>query len=279
MRAVRYASPKERRVGDEEQDARHAERRAALEREFAALPTAGTDAYWAALTALTVPMEVLVRCLRERLKAGGAQDVDRIYRQMVRRIETANQFWVRLTLRRVSREQAAVLAQDLVQELVIALWQELKGEHTFIEVSFGSVLHRLQQHVATTYMQREGHWQRKDITTPKRVPRRLIESLTPPEEDDSGEPGASPRPRQLPVDPKAEAEFTALEAAEQVQELLDILPPRLRELALLMLHRDELTQEELAAHFGITDRAIRLRIEKARAILRAYLDQRGGPHD
>jgi RNA polymerase sigma factor (sigma-70 family) len=277
MRAVRYASPKERRVGDEEQDARYAERRAALEREFAALPVPGTDAYWAALTALTVPMEVLARCLRQRLKAGDNQAADRIYRQMVQRSETVNQYWLRQTLRRVSREQAAELAQDLMQELAIALWQELKGEHTFIEVSFGSVLHRLQQHVATTYMQREGHWQRKGVATPERVPRRLIESLTPPEEGDGGESGVAPR--QLPADPKAETAFTALEAAEAVQELLDILPPHLRELAYLLTYGDELTQEELAAHFGITDRAIRLRIEKARAILRAHFNQRGGPHD
>lgn len=247
-----------------------------MERQVAALPATGTDAYWVALANPDLPMEVLARCLRERLNAGNAQAVARIYELVLLRVERSNQAWARKTAQIAGRGQAAELAEDLEQEVRAALWEELKSERKFIEVSFGSVLRRLRQHVATTYMQREGYWQRKGVATPERVPRRLIESLTPPEEDDADMLGLGPR--QLPADPKAEAEFTAIEAAEIVQKLLDLLSPRDREL-LYLTFEGGLTQEELAAHFNVTDRSIREWRTKALALLRAYLNRRGGPHD
>jgi RNA polymerase sigma factor (sigma-70 family) len=220
-------------------------------------------------------MEVLVRCLRERLKAGDRQAAERIFERVLFRTQTSNQLWAAKVTQIAGRQQAAALAKELLQELNWALWQELESERQFIEEGFRAVLERLRQHVSHPYMQQEGLWTRKGVTKPERVPRPLMESLTPPDQDDGD---ATPTTVVQPADPKAEAAFDRVELAEELQELLAELTPEQRQL-LFLYYVEDWTQVEIADHFGVTDRAIRDRLTKVLALLRTLAQQRGGPHD
>jgi len=268
-RAVRPVSPEERRV-EQEQDARFAQRRAALQQRFAALPAPGTPAYWSALADSTLPMEVLVRCLRNHQAANDRVATDRIFELVLSRMQTGDAAWAAYITRVAGPAQAAEMAKELRQELHAALWRELTRARRFIEENFQAVLARLRQHVAHPYMQQEGLWIRKDVTKPERVPRQLVESLTPPATEEVGVASSAVQP----ADPQAEAAFDMVELAEEVQDLLDVLPPQLRE-QLWRTFAGGQTQAELAAHFDVTDRTIRLRHEKALGLLRAYQDRRG----
>ena len=257
-------------MGDE-QDARYAARQAGIERAYAALPPPGTPAYWQALSGaqgVALPLEALVRCYREREAAGAHAAAERIYELVMGRSQRSTQFWARKIARQVPDHARQTLAEQLEQECDVELWRVMSDSNrAFILINFDHMLQCIQDHVAHAVMEQEGYWKRRGVGTPKRVPRKLIESTDRRAARDAEDPDTL----ALPVpDAHAEEAFEQIDLAVDVAELLDTLSPQDRAL-LHELHWRGLTQEEIAGKLGVTDRTVRNRLTRLYPILRQLL--------
>jgi RNA polymerase sigma factor (sigma-70 family) len=242
-------------VAHEEPDA-YAARRAALEAQFAALPLAGSVAYWQAIERTDgpdpLPLEVLARCYRERLTRSRS-DADRILAVILRRLGPAVRRWAaQITSKSPSAKQAD-LQQDLEQENYVELWEELRSDGpTFLLENFAFACSRIQQHVAMDVMQRASEWKRSGVLQPKRIPRRRIDSIdaTPANEGDV------PLADTL-ADSQAHIAFDLATISDLLDEVRS-LPPE-DQLILLGMVCGDPTQAEIARILGVTDRTVRNR--------------------
>lgn len=256
-------------MGDE-QDARYAARQAGIEQAYAALPPPGTPAYWQTLVGAqgaAPPLEVLVRCYRERDAVGAHDDAERIYGLVLGRSESSTQFWARKIAQHVPRDARPALEEQLEQECYVELWRVMSDpDRAFILVNYDHMLQCIQEHVAHAVMQQEGYWKRRGVSTPKRVPRRLIDSADRPARDADDHDDLAP-----PIsDPRAGGPFEWVELAVDVDALLDALSPQDRAL-LHDLYWRGLTQDEVAEKMGVTDRTVRNHLKRIFAILRRLL--------
>lgn len=260
---------KELAVGDE-QDARYAARQAGIERTYAALPAPGTPGYWPALAGTqgeAPPLEALVRCYREREAAGAGDDAMRIYDLVLGRSQRSTQFWARKIARHVPDHARRALEEQLEQECDVELWRVMRDAgQAFILVNFDHMLQCIQEHVAHAVMEQEGYWKRRGVSTPKRVPRTLIDSADRPPRD-----AEDPDAAALPVaDERAGMAFEWVELAADVDSLLAPLSPQDRALVHDLFWRG-LTQDEIAAKLGVTDRTVRNHQTRILATLRRLL--------
>lgn len=258
-----------------EQDDAYAARRAELDQRFAALPMAGGPAYWQAIetptsatSATALPLEVLGRCLRERLAAGERDESGRIFAAIVRRVQVRVAAWAHRLAQQAPAERAEALAQDLEQECYLALWRELIAEDdTFLLELFPHALDRIQRHTAHAVMEREGLWRRPGVQTPTRVPHAETERLDRPERNEE----ISPVSAQI-FDSAAEDAFERVELENDIRTLLDTLPSEGRNLLYDYFWR-ELEQDEIARHLGVTDRTVRSRLKRLYDELRRRLTE------
>lgn len=241
------------------------ERNAANEAAFNGLPAAGSPAYWARLedaSATRLPLEVLVMCARERLSARRRDQANQVFTLLLKKVQgTIERLTDRLTPR-TARDRARLI-EDIRQECAIALWQEI--EHpapTFLTEGFW---HKVKLMTMNTVEQRliaEGVKTHSGVTQPKRVPQSLSDSLDRPigSEDDRtlaesiSDAGADP--------------FSLIELLADIKALLADLSADDR----LLIQNEitgEMTQAEMGKLLGKTDRAVRMRLEKLRAKLRA----------
>ncbi|HEV2237606.1 MAG TPA: RNA polymerase sigma factor [Ktedonobacterales bacterium] len=260
-------------MAHDQQDA-YAPRRAALEARFAALPPAGTAAWWQAVERTAgpeaLPYEVLARCYRARL-AIAAGDTERILTAIMLRSGPSVRRWARLTAAKAPSGQRAEVATDLEQECYLKLWQELEQpEKRFIVENFGAALVRLQQHVAHDLMLKAGEWQRSGVRQPQRVPTSQTQSLqAEPATDDTVPRGATP------ADPHAQDELDRVD----LSDLLDFVRrlPEEQRAVIEATYWQQRTQAEIAAEHGVTERTVRNWLVAALRDLR--LRYRGGEED
>lgn len=255
------AMMKEQAVGDE-QDKYLEERNAAFNQSFQSLPTPGTVDYWQRIEPMTqenaLPLEVLGRCIRERLHADFKEDAKRLFTALWLRIQSDVQFWAQRIASQYRDGKKLDIAPDLEQKCSIALWQELfEDGPTFLLEHFGYALNYIQKHVAQAVLEKEGLRQRRGVKRPTRPPRQEIESIE--AQGDSED--------DLPLtvtlaDPNAQTAIEQIAFFLDLRALLERLKPEQR-VVIYARFVQGLTPQEIARELQITDRAVLYRIEKA----------------
>jgi hypothetical protein len=256
-------------LGDEQDEGLQA-RRAALEQQFQALPTPRSPAYWQQIEQApaesVLPLEVLARCLRERLQSGTRQEVDRIFDVIWLRAQASITFWARKVASQSSGGRGLQIENDLVSACYLALWEEIANkEHTFLLENFCHTLRLLEYHVAHEIMEREGFWKRKGVETPNRVQRENLASIEATISNDN----ESSLAETLP-DPGAQSLLEHLDELLDLEAQLAQLEPNLRLIPYYLWCG--FTQEETARRLGITDRTVRNRLDAIRTFLRQQLE-------
>src|SRR5579884_1645923 len=252
---------------------------------FNALPEYGSPAFWRVVEELdsprTLPLEVLVHCVRVAMRCGDEPGRNRLIEVILRRVQGINERWVQQVLGSIDvppheREQyAADLYADLCESMIRAL---LDSERHFWEEHFLHCLRFERKHVYSAFMIREGQWKR--IKWPmgeshqaaktashagrKRIPRIMLESL---ERCATG--------HEEPVDEQAQQAFFAVEESD-VARLVMYLPERLRAV-IFLLFWEEKTAKEVAHILGVSDRTVRNRLHDALNYLRHDLQVREVP--
>ena len=140
-------------MGDDHHEDVHAARRAELDTLFQHLPPPGGPAYWLAIERAEgdlLPVEILVRCFRERLAAHANADTERVVTVIFAALATEMTRWAHDTARRSRRGQIPELAEELEQEGYAALLETLRNPlRQFFEVHFHHSLRRLESTSAT----------------------------------------------------------------------------------------------------------------------------------
>lgn len=243
----------------EKQDDVYANRRAELDAQFRALPLAGDAAYWRHIESAdkdsALPLEVLVRCVRERTAAGAIDDAMRIFEAILRRAQSPVERWTLKVARQARSGMKPELREDLAQECYEKLWKELTDDGpTFLAVHFTSAFGHLCQHVAHDTMEKAGEWRRKGVATPTRIPRAETESIEakPKGEDDV------PLVGQI-TDMRVHNAFDQAE----LSDLFDLVMKLPLDQRTIILDRfwDGRSQEETATKLGISDRMVRYRLK------------------
>lgn len=272
--ATDYYRMKESGV-DVNHDDPFAARRAQMDEEFHELPRAGSADYWRRIEQPTVgqelPLEVLARCLRERLATGPVADAHRIFEALMRQIAVGVGKWAWSIARQAKSGMAPQLRDELEQECYMKLWEELQGNApTFLLENFDHKLDRICQHVAHSVMEKAGEWKRRGVENPTRIPSGEIESI---QAEPEGE-GELPLAARL-VSASAQRDLDLAEYSDLLGQA-EQLPPDERAIIEGLFH-DGRTQEEVAAELGVTSRTIRNRLKK---ILRTLLESyQGGEED
>ncbi|MGE5335221.1 MAG: RNA polymerase sigma factor, partial [Nitrososphaerota archaeon] len=219
-------------------------------------------------TARRLPLEVLARCCRERLGAGAIDDAHRIFTVIMKQIRVHVGKWARSV---ASQARSPLDPEDLEQVCYMKLWEELKGDGPiFLLENFMHKLDLIFKHVAHSEMEKAGEWQRPGVETPKRIPRKQVDSLQ------AVPAGTEELPlSELVPDERAQDELERVNLSD-LFELVMSLPPDERIIIRDWLNGDR-TQEETAAELSVTARTIRNRLKKIRDELRArYEGGRGG---
>jgi RNA polymerase sigma factor (sigma-70 family) len=238
-------------------------RRAALDEQFRTLPPAGSGAYWRLIEATgaqqPTPLEVLARCIQERTAATANEDAQRIFTNILSRIQDTTRHWARLVAKQAHSGMRPQLQEDLEQEAYLKLWEELTDEGpTFLLENFTFAYSRLRQHVAQSVMERAGERQRPGAAQSNRVPRAQIDSL---QKERPGE--DEPLYITRLADASAQEAFEGAELSDLLAAVYS-LPLDDRTLILDRFWNDK-PQEETAAKLGISSRMVRYRLK---AILR-----------
>lgn len=245
---------------DDKQDEldRYAHRRAELDAQFRALPPAGDAAYWrhieGADTQSALPLEVLVRCVRERIAAGAVNDAERIFNVIMRRIQSSLGQRAWKVAQQARSGMKPQLREELEQDCYVKLWEELAGDGpTFLEVHFPAAFERLFQHVAHDTMERAGEWRRRGVETPTRIPRAETESVeaAPKGEDDV------PLGEQL-TDKSVQRAFDQAELSDLFALVMSL--PEDQRTIILDRYWHERSQEDTAKTLGISERTVRNRL-------------------
>ncbi len=243
----------------ENQDDTYADRRAELDAQFRALPPAGDAAYWRRIegadTESALPLEVLVRCVREFTAAGALNNAHRIFKVIVLRNQTLVERWAWKVARQARSGMKPELHEDLAQECYEKLWKELTDDGpTFLQVHFVTALQRLRQHIAQDTMEKAGERQRKGVETPTRVPRAETESI---EAKPKGE-DEVPLAHQI-TDMRVQNAFDQAELSDLLDHVMRL--PADQRTIILDRFWDDRSQEETATKLGISDRMVRYRLK------------------
>ena len=253
------------------QEAAFQARRARLAGLYRTLPPYGSAEFWHLLErdeeAQTLPLEVLVRVLREEAMArGDTQAQRRIFAVIIARLQCSNEQWIHAVLsgeRLLSGERQALAADlyaDLCEQLLRAF---LDPNQRFWEEAFHHCLRFARRHVYKSFMSREGYWRKTTSGPGQRIPRTLLESLERVQREKKRE-----DEWDVP-DERAEQAFLLVEQKE-IAALLSRLPVHLRTVVWLVFWED-CSMKRVGELLGISDRTVRNRLRAALAQLRRVL--------
>lgn len=248
-------------------EALFAERRVTLARQYHALPTYGSPDFWTLLEGYqedgpTLPLEVLVKVLREAVARGDEQSWRRLCESIIARVQSSNEQWVKQALASTTllaserQAMAADLYADLC-ELLLRVFMD-PAQH-FWEENFQHSLRFARKHAYESFLRREGRL----ISGPgRRVPRRLLESL-----DRYG--GRADKTLEI-RDERAEQALYTVEQADLAALLLH-LPVHQRAVIWLIFFEGH-TTKAVATLLDISDRTVRNRLRAALAHLREIFE-------
>jgi RNA polymerase sigma factor (sigma-70 family) len=202
-----------------------------------------------------------VAILRHAVRQRQMSITREVFIVLLTRIEAANGFWARQTVRRlpgIAPEAMRMAEEDLAQELALHLWEELAlREGEAWELFFRRAMVFARAHVARRYLERHGY----------RTGQRLVlffSEIAP--GNDEGAASADDLPLPEPRDP-----FTAADLAD-LRGYVEQLPPRERA-AVVMRYWQRAREHEIAAGLGVTSRTVRNLLRKAHARLYALYMQ------
>jgi RNA polymerase sigma factor (sigma-70 family) len=247
------------------------ERRATFARLYEALPSYGSAMFWARIeerAASSLPLEVLVKVLREAVGREDVRTQRRLFELIIARVQSANEQWVSLVLDRthfLAGELSAVAA-DLYADLCEQLLRQLRDtSQSFWEESFLHSLSYARKHTYENFMRREGYWRKETPGKGFRVPRTLALSLERVDwQDKEG--------RYDVCDERAEEALRAVERVELMAALLTRLPTKFRALLWLIFWEGQ-TEKAAAELLGISERTVRNHLRVALGQLRQILEQ------
>jgi RNA polymerase sigma factor (sigma-70 family) len=255
------------RVVEGEQDDYLAARQADFEQQFQALPSAGTAAYWQRVETLgagALPLEVLSRCLRERVRAGAKRDAERIFDVIIPRVRKTIQFWIKIFDSQTPGGINQRVAEDLASECYFALWRELaNAPETFLLKGFHKGLNRIVHHVAHAFLEQEGVWQRKGVKKPTRIPVTEQDSIDVSRDEES-------TTGSLSLADSLSQPFREEEVRIDIEEFLAQLDPKSRQMFHVYFYAGY-TQQEIADLLHITDKTVREHLKRIVDELRTYL--------
>lgn len=255
-------------------DALFAERRAALARQYTALPAHGSPGFWTLLedyqeNGQALPLEVLVKVLRAAFGREDTQTWHRLCEIIIGRLQQANEQWVRQVLAstRVLTGEQQAMAADLYADLCeLVLRRLLDPTQHFWEENFQHSLRFARKNVYESFMRHEGRWHKVTPGAGKRVPYTLLESL-----DRFG--GRDDVDDDMQWDIGDERAEEALQAVEQtdIAALLIRLPIQQRTVVWLTFW-EGYTAKAAAELLAISDRTVRNRLRAALAQLRKVFE-------
>jgi DNA-directed RNA polymerase specialized sigma24 family protein len=258
-------------VDDDDGDIELVKRRKGLADRYDALPAYGSVAYWKEIEACVeeaLPLELLVRCVREAM--GREDDIGRkrLFEVIFRRTHSANEYWANNVIKTMNLrvEEQSVLVGDLYADLCECVMRALiDRDRLFWEESFQHCLSFERRHVFRTFMTREGRWNSEAKKKTARIPRALVDSLDQPRQQSTGD--------LIEVhieDETAQRDLLAVEHSDLPRLILD-LPDKLKAVVLLIFWEGR-TEKDTAMVLGITDRTVRNRLRDALEILRHKLE-------
>ncbi len=264
------------------------QRRIALANLYDILPAYGSDAYWHAIEqpdlSQSLPLEVLVRCVRTAIARGDIAGRNRVIEVIIQRTQATNEYWANhaFTHMNLQEDERKILACDLYADLCERLIRMLiDPKRSFWEENFQHCLRFERKHVFQAFMTREGRWtnRRGNVGVPlagtqplagtRRVPRILIESL------DRFVQNANGELSELDIeDERVQRELLAIERIDLLRLVLQ-LPEKLR-LVVLLIFWEGRSEKDAAQILAITDRSVRNRLHEASKILRTQLESEAG---
>lgn len=201
-----------------------------------------------------------------RAKIQGDQPAAReLFLLVLERTEAANRRWAAGVAERTPGLRGAAsyaVREDLRQELTFFLWERLgSADAEPWALFFWRSLAYAQRHVASAYMERNGHWVRATTRSPTRGSARLLSALAESLEARMTIPGGVAQREP----------FTSAELAD-LRALVLRLPPRERVAVVLRFWQQSDEREIATALGGVTTRTVRNVLQRAYARLRvAYL--------
>jgi hypothetical protein len=264
------------------------QRRIALANLYDTLPGYGSDAYWYAVEqpdlSRSLPLEVLVRCVRTAIAHGDIGGRNRVIEVIIQRTQATNEYWANHAFAHIDlqADERKTLACDLYADLCEHLVRMLiDPKRSFWEENFQHCLRFERKHVYQAFMTREGRWTNRrgnvgmpfagtqPLTGTRRVPRILIESLERFAQNANGELS------ELYIeDERVQRELLAIERTDLLRLVLQ-LPEKLR-LVVLLIFWEGRSEKDTAQILAITDRSVRNRLHEASKILRAQLESEAG---
>jgi Sigma-70, region 4 len=258
---------------DYDRDVELSERRAALAALYNKLPEYESTTFWHTLEDTNIPLEVLVRCLRNAIAYGDNPRRNRIIEIIIRRTQTANEYWANNALKNINLQidERKALVSDLYADLCERLIRALiDPQRSFWEENFQHCLRFERQHTYQAFMLREGRWHDRNAevsrATTRRVPRALVKSLDQPIHDAVGECEVWVQDIE---DKRAQQELLAVEHIDLLNLVLH-LPQKLRSVVLLIFWEGR-SEKDTARILGVTDRTVRNRLHEVWKILRSEL--------
>lgn len=261
---------------DDGQDQRLLSRRISLQNAYEALSFSDnivlTGAFWQSAEAGSVPLEVLVRCIRACHLPASIPRQRRLIEIIIRRTQRENECWATSLLARLPlhcderRMLIGDLCADLYESLVRAL---LDAKRHFWEEHFHHCLRYERQHVYRSFMMREGRWRDRDVAQGARIPRVLLQSLEQALDLDNGD-----EARLEIEDVQAERMLRSVETSTLLNLVLR-LPASLRSVLLLLFWQDQ-TEMDVARTLNVSDRTVRTRKRQALEQLRRTLQAESG---
>lgn len=255
-----------------------AARRATLAQFYHSLPLPDSPAFWQALAECQekgnpVPLEVLVKVLRDAVARGDGQTEERLFETIIARLQPANERWVYQVLASgqfLAGEQRA-MAADLYADLCELLLRLLRDPaQRFWEEHFQHSLRFARKHAYEHFLRYEGYGLGRKTDSNRRVPHALLESL-----ERWGHGRESDEAWEV-CDERAEDALKAVERGEDVAALVIGLPPRLRTVVWLTFWEDQ-PVKVVGELLHISDRTVRNHLRAALTMLReAFGTEQGG---
>jgi len=250
-------------------DAAFAGRRAALAQAYQELPIYGSARFWQVIEErqANLPMEVLVKVLREGVTRRDHAAVRRFFEVVISRLQASNEWWIARAIAHLhlSPDEQCTLVADLYADLCEVLLRALRDPlRHFWEENFQHSLYFARKSVFADFLRREGHWIKQTPGPGYRVPRMLLESL----ERISR---VSEEEEALAVfDERAEQELQAVEQADIAAQVWR-LPERLRAVVWLIFW-DDYTIKTVSELLDISTRTVHNRLRDALELLRKALE-------
>jgi RNA polymerase sigma factor (sigma-70 family) len=256
-----------------EQEAMFVERRVLLAQQYAALPPYGSDSFWPIVLLCqtteqeqVLPLEVLVKVLREAVRREDEPAQRRVIEVMLVRLQRANMQWMHDALvgKRLLPEERSALAADLYADLCELLLRVLRNpQYPFWEENFLHSLRYARQHVYQSLLRRESHWRKLTPGPGKRVPHMLLESWERLDRDAQVDEDLEVR------DERAEEALHAVELSDLVAQVL-ALPDWLR-LVVLLTYWEGYGPRTVGRLLNMSEKTVRNRLRIALRELRVAL--------